>query len=118
MTNTDETGNAAPSQPHDREPSFWAMIAETFRGRNRWMTIMVWIYLWAFVAVGALAAVMFFRVDALADKILYAALFVSMVVFVGLLKTWIWALMNRNAVLRELRRLEQRLAALEASCRR
>ena len=106
--------------PGADDESLHEMIAQTFRGRNRWITVMVYIYIFAFAAVGAVAAVMFFRAGeaALADKIMYASLFVSMVVFVGLLKMYIWMLMNRNSITREVKRLELRIDELRAELRR
>lgn len=105
--------------PGADDESLHEMIAQTFRGRNRWITAMVYLYIFAFVAVGAFAAVMFFRAGeaALTDKIMYASLFVSMVVFVGLLKMYIWMLMNRNSITREVKRLELRIEQLRAELR-
>ncbi len=99
----------------DREQSLWEMVAGTFRGRNRWMTILVWVWMWVLVACGVVAAVQFFRVGGLADKLMYATLFVVATFAVGMMKMWYWMLMNRNSVLREIKRLELRIAELQAT---
>jgi hypothetical protein len=105
----------SPTADLAREQGFREMIAATFRGRNRWMTILVWVYLWAFTALGVVVAVLFFRSDALADKLMYAAIFVVVGFFLGMMKMWYWMLMNRNAVVREVKRLELRISELQAA---
>jgi hypothetical protein len=107
--------DSSPAADLAREQGFREMVAATFRGRNRWMTILVWVYLWVFTALGVLVVVLFFRTDALADKLMYAAIFVVASLFVGMMKMWYWMLMNRNAVVREVKRLELRIAELQAA---
>jgi hypothetical protein len=105
----------SPAADLVREPSFREMIASTFRGRNRWMTILVWVYLWVFTGLAVFAAVQFFRIDGLADKLMYATIFLMLCLFAGMMKMWYWMLMNRNALAREIKRLELRIAELQAA---
>ena len=96
----------------DKEETFRQMLSESFRGRMGWMVVVVWIYGLAFTAVAVYAAVQFFRVDATRDLILYATLFLTSSLFLGLVKMWYWMLMNRNSVKREVKRLEMQVAHL------
>jgi len=105
----------SPASELAREQSVREMIAATFRGRNRWLAILVWIYIFAFAALGVVVAVAFFRTDAMADKLMYAAIFIMVTFFVGMMKMWYWMLMNRNALAREIKRLELRIAELQAT---
>ena len=97
-----------------REETFREMLAGTFRGRTRWMTVLVYIYIFAFTALMVISVVSFFGADP-ADtrtQILWATSFLMSAVFVAFLKLWIWNVMNRNAIAREIKRLEMRVADL------
>ena len=95
-----------------KEETFGQMLAESFRGKMRWMVVLVWFYGLAFTAVAVFAAIQFFRVDATRDLILYATVFLTGVLFIALIKIWYWMLMNRNSVKREVKRLELQIARL------
>ncbi len=90
------------------------MMASTFRGRQRWMSILVWIYVLVFTGVWVFSAVMFFRSDAanIKDVIMWATVFAMSGAIVMVMKMWYWMAMNRNAVQREVKRLELRIADL------
>ena len=95
-----------------REESFREMLAGTFSGRTRWMTVLVYVYIFAFTALMVVSIVAFFGADATDTRahILWATSFLMSSVFVAFLKLWIWNVMNRNAIVREVKRLELRLA--------
>ncbi len=59
----------------DRELSMRAQIADTFRGRFRWLAMVTMIYKVVFLALAIFAAVQFFRVDTVRELIAYATLF-------------------------------------------
>lgn len=88
------------------------MMASTFRGRQRWMTFVAWFDMFAFTAVAVIAAVMFFRSDAVRDLIMWATIFLTCASIIMIAKMWYWMAMNRNAVGREIKRLEFRIADL------
>ncbi len=88
------------------------LIGDTFRSRGRWMTLLVWGYTLGFTVLAVFTAVQFFRVEAVRDQLLFATLFLFSSLVVMMLKLWYWMLLNRNAVLRELKRLEFAVASL------
>ncbi len=61
-------------------------------------------------AASVWAAVSFFSADETRDQILYATIFLWGSTGVGLLKSWYYSRLDRNAVLRGLKRVELQLA--------
>ncbi|MHC4562903.1 MAG: DUF6768 family protein [Planctomycetota bacterium] len=96
----------------ERDETFRQMLAGTFRGRPRWMAILAWVYILAFTAMMVVAALQFFQTEATRDQILWATVFLASSFIVMFLKLWFWTVMNRNAVTREIKRLELRVAEL------
>ena len=90
------------------------MLAETFRMRARSFLALVWIKLLAHAAIAIFLAVMFFRADTTKEQVGYATGFA--VAYLGMVLIWAiyWMVLNRNATLRELKRLELRIAELAA----
>ena len=93
------------------------LIGDMFKGKLRWTTFLVWIYVIAFTVLMVITAVMFFATDAGDTKglIMWAGAFITCGLFVGMLKMWFWMAMNRNMLAREVKRLEIRIAELQAS---
>ena len=91
---------------------FRQMLADTFKSQPRWMSVMAWTYILLFTAVMVVAAVQFFDADAVSGQILWATVFLASCMTVMMLKMWFWMIMNRNRVLREVKRLELRIAEL------
>ncbi len=97
------------------EQTLRSMIAESFRGRQRWMAIISWVYVLVFAAVGVYSLVLFLKLapDApVKTMLLCIAIFLLMMIAAVTTKLWYWMLLNRNSVLREIRRLERRIDRL------
>lgn len=97
------------------EQTLRSMIAESFRGRQRWMAIISWVYVLVFTAVGVYSLVLFLKLapDApIKTMLLCIAIFLLMMIAAVTTKLWYWTLLNRNSVLREIRRLERRIDEL------
>jgi len=95
-----------------RDETFRQMIAQTFKGKTRWMTIYAWVWAWGLTGVTVFAAVKMFLVDNTRELILYTALALVSASMVMFIKMWFWLLMNRNSIRREIKRLELRIAEL------
>ena len=95
-----------------REEGLRDMMVGAFRGKSRWLSVIAWVEMLLFSAVAVIAAIRFFQVAEVRDMILYAAAFLACLIVACLIKMWFWMLMNRNAVNREVKRLELRLAKL------
>jgi hypothetical protein len=83
-----------------------------FRGKMRWATLVLWLYAVAGGVLAAVAAWQFWNADQVWDMVLYATLFLVGVGLVAFMKLWYWQILNRNNVLREIKRLELRIAEL------
>ena len=91
---------------------FRQMLADTFKSQPRWMSVMAWTYILVFTGVMVIAAVRFFGADAVKGQILWATAFLASGMTVMMLKMWFWMIMNRNRIIREVKRLELRIAEL------
>jgi membrane protein YdbS with pleckstrin-like domain len=95
-----------------REDSIRSMVGDFYSRRMLSIAVLVWIWAIVFMAGAVAGAVKFFAADQTKDQIMYAALFVCLVQFVGLMKVFAWQMMARNSVKREIKRLELRIAEL------
>jgi len=96
----------------DHEESLFQMIGRTFRGRQWWMACIAWVYIFLFTGLAIFAAVRFFAAETTRELILYATIFaVTLAVAMGV-KIWYWMILNRNAIQREIKRLELRITKL------
>ena len=98
----------------DREPPMRTQIAETFRGRFRWLAWLATFYRIVILIIAVIAAIQFFRVDGTRELIAYATLFLISIVATAFIKLWFWMLLIKNSVIREIKRLELQIAELTA----
>ncbi len=96
----------------DADESLRDLLRTSFRGRMKWLGVIAYLYLVLFGALCVLSALWFFQSDDVKDLILYAGLFGISLLIIVVLKLWYWMLINRNAVTREIKRLELQVARL------
>ncbi len=96
----------------DDEPSVFDMLMETCRGRHRWLNILGAFWTLVFVVLGILAAVKFFGAVELRDMLMWAAASAFFLSGVSMMKVWYWMELNKNALTREIKRLELQIARL------
>ncbi len=84
----------------------------TFRGQDGWFNVVVVIVSLAFLGVMIWSAVSFFDAESTKMQIMWAVVFMFANTVVGMLKLWFWLCMNRNSVIREVKRLELQVAVL------
>ena len=104
--------NGAGDYDLDREETLRTMMAESLRGRTRWMAIFAWVEGFVIFGLQIYVAVLFFQAENTRTQILYATMFLTLTLIMVLVKMWYWMLINRNSVKRELKRLELRVAEL------
>lgn len=95
------------------DPGLFALIADSFRGRMRWLTAITWGMTLVMFVLSVLAAVWFFQAETTRSMIMFATVFLYCSIAVGLLKIWGWMEIERHAVTREIKRLELRIAQLQ-----
>ena len=94
------------------EPSMFTMVLETFRGRHRWFVWLTVFWSLVFLALSIFSAVQFFKTEDARDMLLWGLGFIVCLSVVSMLKIWFWMEMNKNAIMREIKRLELQVARL------
>ena len=96
-----------------KERGLFAQIGESFRGPMRFMTIVANVAVLIATAIGLWSVWKMFDADTTRGLILWAAAaWAAWTMQIGL-KQWIWSRIQTLSVLRELKRLELRLARIE-----
>ena len=96
----------------DEEPSVFEMLMETCRGRHRWLNVLGAFWTLVFLVLGILSAVRFFGAESTRDIVMWAAACILCMSAVSMLKIWYFLEINRNALTREIKRLELQIARL------
>lgn len=97
--------------------TFWKMIAESFRGKQGWMAVLACIYVFVFTAAWIYSLVKLLTMDpdaSVKTMLVYLTIFLVTMIATVATKLSYWMLMNRNSVLRAIRRVDGRLAELLA----
>ena len=101
----------------EKERGLFAQIGETVRGPMRAMTIVANVVVLIATAVGLWAVWKMFGAASTRELILWAgAAWAAWTLQIGI-KQWIWSRVNTLSILREMKRMELRMAALEARLR-
>ncbi len=96
------------------EPSMLDMVIDIYRGRHRWLVLLTTFWALVFFVLGILSAVKFFTTEEPRDMLLWAIGFIFCMSAVSMLKVWFWMELNKNAITREIKRLELQIARLAA----
>ena len=93
-------------------------VLATFEGRLRWFNVAGWIAGVVLFGVACVLTWRFLQAEELADMLRWGA--ASAIAFAGLalIKVWFWLELQKNAIVREVKRLEVQVASLAAQLRR
>ncbi len=94
------------------EPSVFDLVIDTFRGKHWWLTLLTIFWSLVFFGLGIFSAVRFFNTDDSRDMMMWALAFIFCMMAVSMMKMWFWMEMNKNAITREIKRLELQIARL------
>ncbi len=94
------------------EQSVWQMMFGVYRGRNKWIHLLAFAYTFVFFGLAVWTAISFFNAETTRAMLAWGFGFTFCVLAVGNLKMWMWMQMDKNAVLREVKRLELQVALL------
>jgi hypothetical protein len=102
---------------HDfaREDTLRQLIASAFEARTRVYTLIVGIVVVAATAAAVWVAIRFFQTDEVRGMILYATLFNTCMLAIATVRLFLWQLLLRQGVMREIKRIESRLVELAKS---
>lgn len=94
------------------DESIFKELSEVFRGRQRWLNLLGAVIQLIYLGLCIWCAFRFFGAGAVRDQILFATGFLACLGVTMAFKIWFWMVLNRNAVLREVKRLEFQVARL------
>ncbi len=94
------------------EQNVFEMIFGLFKGKNAWILIIMNIMILIFFVLFVYSCIQFFTVESTNDLIKWG--FGSLVFLLGvsMLKVFAWMQMDKNAILREMKRLELQVMSL------
>ncbi|MEN6574699.1 MAG: DUF6768 family protein [Phycisphaerales bacterium] len=95
-----------------REDSIRTMIGDFYSRKMLSVAVLVWFWGIIFFVGAGYSVMKFFETDETQLQIMYAAVFVCLIQFVGLMKVFAWQMVARNSVKREIKRLELRITEL------
>ncbi len=95
------------------EQSIIEMALDVYKGRNRWVSVLSSVLGLIFFVIFVYAAIRFFQVDELSDIIRWMAIGFVCLGSSQALKIWQWMQMDKNAILREMKRLEMQISILD-----
>jgi len=93
-------------------------ILATFEGRLRWFNAAGWIGGAVLFVVACVSAWRFMQAQELRDLLRWGAASALAFAGIALIKVWFWLELQKNAVVRELKRLELQVASLAEQLRR
>lgn len=94
------------------EQSMPEMMTGLFKGKMKWWTVLIFAFSFIFFGLSLYCAVQFFQVEDLRMMIIYGAGSFMFMMAVTMLKLWSWMQMDKNAILRELKRIELQVSLL------
>lgn len=96
----------------EEEQSIFEQMMANFKGKMKWLalySIFIMLLLFAFAVY---CFIQFLQAEEIRSMLLWGAGMGFGMMAVGMLKTWHWMQMDKNTILREIKRLELRMATL------
>lgn len=101
----------------DSNSSLYGDVAATFRGHMRWINIMGWVAGVALFGVAGYCGWQFATQPDLRSMQMWGAGAMISALGLGLIKLWFWMELQKNAIVREIKRVELQVASLTAALR-
>lgn len=99
------------------DPSFHRQVLATLQGQHRWINALGWISGLALFAVACYFWWRFAYAQEVRHMLLWAACAAVAILGLALVKVWFWLELQKNAIVREVKRLELQVASLAARMR-
>jgi len=93
-------------------------VLATFEGQLRWFNTAGWIAGLVLFGVASVSAWRFVQAQELGDMLRWGAASALACAGIALIKVWFWLELQKNAIVREVKRLEVQVASLAAQLRR
>ena len=95
-----------------KEQNVFEELLSSFQGSRKWLSVYVTVVIFVFFGISIYSLVQFLSVESTREMLLWGAAMGGSLLIVTMLKVWYWMQMDRNAIIRELKRLELQIAAL------
>ena len=94
------------------EQGLFEQALGVMRGKHKSLTIIANAVMVVFFAMTVYCVVRFFGAETTRMQIVWSVGFLTSNMFVGMMKLWFWMQMDKNTVIREVKRLELQVATL------
>lgn len=95
-----------------KEDTLRSMIKDFYNRKMTSVVITIWCLAIVFLSLCVFSSMKFFATDDVKSLIMYAVIFICAVQYITLLKSFAWKMIHRNAIKREIKRLELKIAQL------
>ena len=82
------------------------LMLSTFKSRNKFITVIAFIYTFVFMGLAIWCAIRFFNTDVTKELLTWGFGFTICMIAVSMLKMWFWMEMQRIAITREVKKVE------------
>lgn len=98
-----------------REGLLTSMLKDFYNRKMLSMVVLLWG--WAIVMIAGIiySGIAFFRTESTRAQIMYATIFTCCFIIIAILKVFAWQMIHRNALVRDIKRLELRIVELAKS---
>lgn len=107
--------DSPPEYDETKEDSLLSMTGQLYSAQMLPSMLVHGVYSLPFIAGSIFCGIKFFRTDQMQFQIMYATLFACCIQFVIFSKNKYWQMLHRHNVNREIKRLELRIAELNAT---
>ncbi|MCH8202826.1 MAG: hypothetical protein IH996_06950 [Proteobacteria bacterium] len=94
------------------EQNILEQVTSSFRSRNRWLVVFGIVFGLVFMGLGIYSLLQFLELKETVQALPWAVLLIFSLVAIIAMKIWYWMELNKNAILREIVRLERRIEQL------
>ncbi|HEX9826713.1 MAG TPA: DUF6768 family protein [Flavobacteriaceae bacterium] len=96
------------------EQNVFEMVLGLFRGKNKWIIVLMNVMTLVFFALFIYCAIQFFNTEITNELITWGISGFVLLTAVSMLKLFAWMQMDKNALMRELKRLELQISSLSS----
>ncbi len=94
------------------EQNILEQVTSSFRSKNRWLVVFGIVFGLVFMGLGIYSLLQFLELKDTVQALPWAVLLIFSLVAIIAMKIWYWMELNKNAILREIVRLERRIEQL------
>ena len=96
----------------DSDLGLHEMLVGPFRGKLRWISAVAMVYIFAFLGLAVYCGFQFYAATETKELLAWGGGASACILFIMALKLWLWMELQKNSVLREIKRVELQVARL------